>query len=227
MNTAFCLPSVAPTLPSPTNSLVPLPPPPIRTQAPRTNHPAPLPCNSDVFESTDLGHCRSRRISDVLKRKKPPKRGSRKGSRGEDGAAELLAARGASGTSRSAPMTRTKHGSKEGKSGGGATKSSFLASLNPSRWGRSSSATLPDRPPPPRDPVVPKSPTPSISNQKEKVRQWIKEKGALDFKTSQTLFRFCSTLGSCIGHTLFSALSLQRANSRSSTSQSIMSVTLR
>ncbi len=51
-----------------------------------------------------------RRLSDVLKRKKPPKRGAgRKGSRSDDPTAELLAAKGAiGGGGRATPTTRGK-----------------------------------------------------------------------------------------------------------------------
>ena len=65
---------------------------------------------------------------------------------------------------------------KEGRSGGTSAKSSFLASLNPSRWGRSSNAA-PDRPPPPKDPISLHKPNPSLPNHKEKVRTWIKQQG--------------------------------------------------
>ena len=65
---------------------------------------------------------------------------------------------------------------KESKSSG-ATKTSFLASLNPTRWGRSSSS-VPDRPPPPKEPVISRSlPAPSLANHKEKIKQWIKDQG--------------------------------------------------
>ena len=67
---------------------------------------------------------------------------------------------------------------KEGRSGGTSAKSSFLASLNPSRWGRSSNAA-PDRPPPPKDPISLHKPNPSLPNHKEKVRTWIKQQGTL------------------------------------------------
>ncbi len=66
---------------------------------------------------------------------------------------------------------------KESRSGGTSAKSSFLASLNPSRWGRSSSTSAPDRPPPPKDPISLHKPNTSLPNHKEKVRAWIKEQG--------------------------------------------------
>lgn len=89
----------------------------------------------------------------MLKRKKQTKRGSgRKGTRHEE-AAELLASKSIS------PRTPTTRGkalsnkiglqSKESKSGGATPKTSFLSSLNPSRWGRSSNS-MPERPPPPK-----------------------------------------------------------------------------
>ena len=54
-------------------------------------------------------HSPHRRLSDVLKRKKPPKRTSgRKSSRGEETGLEFFSAKGASGSTRSAPTTRGK-----------------------------------------------------------------------------------------------------------------------
>ena len=55
-------------------------------------------------------HSPHRRLSDVLKRKKPPKRtGGRKSSRGEETGLEFFSAKGdASGSTRSAPTTRGK-----------------------------------------------------------------------------------------------------------------------
>ena len=93
-----------------------------------------------------------RRLSDVLKRKKPPKRGSgRKGTRHDDTTAEFIATK-----SPRAPTTRGKAlsnkiglQSKESKGGGATPKTSFLSSLNPTRWGRSNNS-MPERPPPPK-----------------------------------------------------------------------------
>ena len=180
-------------------------------------------------------HSPHRRLSDVLKRKKPPKRTSgRKSSRGEESGLEFFSAKGASGSTRSAPTTRGKllagqyttsnhvqkypknvihsyyllllqfclwrkgfaqlvtfhcnvvsfvWAGKEGRSGGTSAKSSFLASLNPSRWGRSSNAA-PDRPPPPKDPISLHKPNPSLPNHKEKVRSWIKQQGIVKCKAT-------------------------------------------
>ena len=58
---------------------------------------------------------------------------------------------------------------KEGRSGGTTAKSSFLASLNPSRWGRSSNS-VPDRPPPHKDPISLHKPSSNTSLLNHKCR---------------------------------------------------------
>lgn len=123
------------------------------------------------------------RLSDVLKRKKPPKRSCRKGSRGneETTALEFLSSKScsaSSSSSRSMPSTRNKvFGSKESSKNSGASSKSFLASFNPSRWGRSSTSHgSTERLSLPKEPVLVKSMvSPPPSNNREKIKQWIKE----------------------------------------------------
>ena len=82
------------------------------------------------------------RLSDVLKRKKPPKRGAGRkgGSRGSEDSPDFTNSKSSSSLGGNhTPATRGKlMAAKDNKSPGG--KSSFLANLNPSRWGRSSSS---------------------------------------------------------------------------------------
>jgi hypothetical protein len=105
-----------------------------------------------------------RRLSSVLKHKKPPKRGGRKPGKSDPPAAvpssstapptgspfevygplgDSFIAFGSGGSSSvdaTPPTSRSKWGS--------GSKSSFLSGLHPSRWGRASS-TGPERPSPP------------------------------------------------------------------------------
>ena len=75
------------------------------------------------------------------------------------------------------------------KSGGATPKTSFLSSLNPSRWGRSSTS-MPERPPPPKasqkqpwavlqvnQDVLPKVTSPIFPSNKEKIKIWVRDKG--------------------------------------------------
>ncbi|XP_060069438.1 E3 ubiquitin-protein ligase TRIP12-like [Ylistrum balloti] len=137
------------------------------------------------------------RLSDVLKRKKPPKRSL--GRKGRNSAEELptdLATKTTTPTS-SRGSSRTKAASnfifksKEAKSSGASSKMSFLPSLNPRSWGKSSNSS--DRPSLPKgslakagqprvlanlsrnDLSVQKQISISSSGNKEKVKTWIKE----------------------------------------------------
>ncbi|ELU17507.1 hypothetical protein CAPTEDRAFT_164474 [Capitella teleta] len=106
------------------------------------------------------------RLSDVLKRKKPPKRSSnRKSSKDDAATTEILTFRGSTPTSSGASAS---------------SKSSFLSSLNPSRWGRSSAASSSSSSSTPsaacKEPckITPTS-SQNISNNREKVKQWIRD----------------------------------------------------
>lgn len=86
-----------------------------------------------------------RRLSDVLKRKKPPKRPARKGNKNDDSPEVDKKTLGVGRSSRS------KGSSKEKSSSSSSSKMSFLPSLNPRSWGKlgsssSSSSSSSDRP---------------------------------------------------------------------------------
>ena len=97
-----------------------------------------------------------RRLSSVLKHKKPPKRGGRKPSKSDpvasSSSSEIMEPYSAladpyTGAGRSGPAAElTPPPPSRGKWGSGG-KSSFLAGFHPSRWGRASS-TGPERPTP-------------------------------------------------------------------------------
>lgn len=155
------------------------------------------------------------KLSDVLKRKRGPKRGAigaRKSRTCTEDTSASMAGPGCSmdpghdylrsSGSPGSTGTRSKFGFASGSSvgsngssptvGGGTTKaSSFLASLNPARWGRShhhssattntttsssaSSASLPN---------VPKSlSNPQLAGNREKVKTWIREQAVLFLAT--------------------------------------------
>ena len=156
------------------------------------------------------------KLSDVLKRKRGPKRGAVGARKSRTACAEDAASlagpgcsmdghdylrSGASGGS-SSGGARSKFGfpSMSGSSNGsapppppigGATKaSSFLASLNPARWGRShhhnhsSSASSAATSSPGSMPNVPKSlSNPQLAGNREKVKTWIREQANLFLST--------------------------------------------
>ncbi|XP_071085244.1 E3 ubiquitin-protein ligase TRIP12-like isoform X2 [Haliotis cracherodii] len=113
------------------------------------------------------------RLSDVLKRKRPPKRGpTRKGNKSDD-----VMETGARGGPVLSGRTsgRGKSSSKDSKSSSGP-KATFLTSLNPRSWGRlGGSSSSSDRPPLPKDTSVQKISYNTSSANREKVRAWIKE----------------------------------------------------
>ncbi|CAH1781422.1 unnamed protein product [Owenia fusiformis] len=115
------------------------------------------------------------RLSDVLKRKKAPKRVStRKTSKGATEAPSDLPKSGA--PSKSTPVSRGKSlGKDSSKSSSSASpRASFLSSLNPSRWGRSSTSEKPP-PKPHHETCLVRNNSGPLSNNKEKVRSWIKD----------------------------------------------------
>ncbi|XP_074658456.1 E3 ubiquitin-protein ligase TRIP12-like [Tubulanus polymorphus] len=133
------------------------------------------------------------RLSDVLKRKKPPKRGSgRKGAR-EESFLDLPSPK--SGSSSRASSKGKGPAGRDSRSPGASSKTSFLASLNPSRWGRPSASSLTERihlpkvrPPFYKEPLLSKSPG-GTSGNREKIKAWIKEqalKFSEQFFTSDT-----------------------------------------
>lgn len=103
--------------------------------------PPPLPSASN--NQNDRGSSTSK-VSDILKRKVPPKRKSQQNSKSKNRNDEqsqvtsgLHAASSAGSTGRNTPSTSSS--SRSRFSGASSKTSSFLASLNPVRWGRTSS----------------------------------------------------------------------------------------
>ncbi|KAL4220729.1 Ubiquitin-protein ligase [Mactra antiquata] len=112
------------------------------------------------------------RLSDVLKRKKPPKRSTRKSNKNDE---SPEVARKSSGSSRSS----RKSSSKEKSSSGSSSKMSFLpSSLNPRSWGKlgssSSSTSTSDRPLLPKYSSLKPVQQQQLPNNKDKIKQWIK-----------------------------------------------------
>ncbi|XP_045199519.2 E3 ubiquitin-protein ligase TRIP12-like isoform X2 [Mercenaria mercenaria] len=112
------------------------------------------------------------RLSDVLKRKKPPKRPARKNNKNDDSPEVDKKALGVGRSSRS------KGSSKEKSSSSSSSKMSFLPSLNPRSWGKlgssSSSSSSSDRPLLSKYSSL-KPVQPALPNNKDKIKTWIKE----------------------------------------------------
>lgn len=134
--------------------------------------------DSDV--DTDRLNNSQMRLSDVLKRKRTPRRGgSKRGSKNDNGSSESMSGKlfsTAAPSSRSV-LSAARGKSSSGKIGGASPKSSFLTSLNPTRWGRSNSSPATERPAQ-KDQGFGKSPSSSLQNDKEKIRIWVKEQAA-------------------------------------------------
>ncbi|XP_025078831.1 E3 ubiquitin-protein ligase TRIP12-like isoform X3 [Pomacea canaliculata] len=113
------------------------------------------------------------RLSDVLKRKRPPKRGPTRKSKNEDSGGEA-SSKNTSLTSRGSAGRGKSPAGKESKSAGSGSKmSSFLPSFNPRTWARLGSST--DRHTTAKDVLVPKPVVNQNAVNKEKVRSWIKD----------------------------------------------------
>lgn len=113
------------------------------------------------------------RLSDVLKRKKPPRRPARKNSK-NDGSPEVD--KKSSGVGRS---SRSKGSTKDKSASSTSSKMSFLPSLNPRSWAKlgsasSSSSSSADRPLFPKYSSL-KPVQPVLNNNKDKIKTWIKE----------------------------------------------------
>nr|XP_018917455.1 PREDICTED: E3 ubiquitin-protein ligase TRIP12 isoform X1 [Bemisia tabaci]XP_018917456.1 PREDICTED: E3 ubiquitin-protein ligase TRIP12 isoform X1 [Bemisia tabaci] len=125
------------------------------------------------------------RICDVLKRKRTPRRqlsGSRKSRHDESSISSAIMmqdlfakATTLSNTSTSNGRSATSSSSRSRFSGATSKTSSFLASLNPARWGRSS-----EHRPFSKDSNLPKcaSSTNISAGNKEKARQWVRERAS-------------------------------------------------
>ncbi|UYV65890.1 hypothetical protein LAZ67_3005823 [Cordylochernes scorpioides] len=114
------------------------------------------------------------RLSDVLKRKRTPKRGNstNRKVRTEEASASLEASASVSASPVLLPSTSGRGCS---SSGGGnkiaAKTNSLLSNLNPSRWARWSSSPLRASAPPPPDAAKA-----AVAGNKDKIRAWIKER---------------------------------------------------
>ncbi|XP_070173831.1 E3 ubiquitin-protein ligase TRIP12-like isoform X3 [Littorina saxatilis] len=125
-------------------------------------------------QAEEAGSSAHMRLSDVLKRKRPPKRGPTRKGKGEDNGAD-------SGGKNTTPSSRTSLGrgkSSSGKepksSGSGSKMSSFLPSLNPRTWGRLGGSS--DRHAQAKQDVLAHKPAVNQNAiNKEKVRNWIKD----------------------------------------------------
>lgn len=125
------------------------------------------------------------RLSDVLKRKKPIRKSPKKTGKVDEDNSELspssTTASGTEGSSRSLPGS--SHGRLFGARDsriGGMTPKSFLASLNPTRWGRSSQSVS-ERPLVARKTPLNKSTSDighHVVNNRELVKQWISDHAA-------------------------------------------------
>ncbi|KAH9509428.1 Ubiquitin-protein ligase [Bulinus truncatus] len=114
------------------------------------------------------------KLSDVLKRKRPPRRGpSKKGSKSDDSGTTEVSPKGV-GLLLGRSSTRGKSSSaKDARSSSSSSKIPFLTNLNPRSWGRMGSA--PDRQATMKDMLSHKQMPPPLIVNKEKVKAWIKE----------------------------------------------------
>ncbi|XP_006820136.1 E3 ubiquitin-protein ligase TRIP12-like [Saccoglossus kowalevskii] len=152
--------------------------------------------HSPLDESIDQDSFAQGRLSDVLKRKRPPKRTSARKSKYAapdelpigTGPYDNLEpySKGSPPLPSSKPFTSAATGrstalkgrTAQGKGTGASPKTSFLASLNPSRWGRNANNSGG-----PSDKTAKEMPLPStasmasqtMANNKEKVKVWIKD----------------------------------------------------
>ncbi|KAL8586262.1 hypothetical protein ACOMHN_003777 [Nucella lapillus] len=118
------------------------------------------------------------RLSDVLKRKRPPKRGPTRKGKGEDNGAEA-GGKNSTPTSRSSSGRGKSASGKEPKSSGSGSKmSSFLPSLNPRTWGRNFGSSSDRHAQAKQEVLTPKPVVNQNALNKEKVRTWIREQAA-------------------------------------------------
>ena len=117
-----------------------------------------------------------------MKRKKPPKRQARKGSKPDEPSQDtgLKPAPVAGGR-----VSRSKLASKE-KSSNSTSKMSFLPSLNPRSWGKLGSSSS-DRPLLSKDASL--KPAQSVApNNKDKIKQWIKDQCKISFHLNSGVY---------------------------------------
>ncbi|KAK3801055.1 hypothetical protein RRG08_013451 [Elysia crispata] len=113
------------------------------------------------------------KLSDVLKRKRPPRRSlAKKGSKSEEPPLAETSSKGA-GLLPGRVSSRGKTAGKEARSSSSSSKIPFLTNLNPRSWGRMGSSS--DRQPTMKDMLAHKHMPPPLIINKEKVKAWIKE----------------------------------------------------
>uniref|UniRef100_A0A2C9JV53 E3 ubiquitin-protein ligase n=1 Tax=Biomphalaria glabrata TaxID=6526 RepID=A0A2C9JV53_BIOGL len=113
------------------------------------------------------------KLSDVLKRKRPPRRGpSKKGSKSDDPGTTEASPKGV-GLLLGRSSARGKSSGKDARSSSSSSKIPFLTNLNPRSWGRM--GTAPDRQATMKDMLSHKQMPPPMIVNKEKVKAWIKD----------------------------------------------------
>ncbi|RUS90169.1 hypothetical protein EGW08_002048, partial [Elysia chlorotica] len=114
------------------------------------------------------------KLSDVLKRKRPPRRSlAKKGSKSEEPPMAETSSKGAGLLpGRVSSRGKTAAG-KEARSSSSSSKIPFLTNLNPRSWGRMGSSS--DRQPTMKEMLAHKHMPPPLVINKEKVKTWIKE----------------------------------------------------
>uniref|UniRef100_T1IVF8 E3 ubiquitin-protein ligase n=1 Tax=Strigamia maritima TaxID=126957 RepID=T1IVF8_STRMM len=123
------------------------------------------------------------RLSDVLKRKRNPKRNMTtpvRKARADDDARDFFNNGKASNQSSALTAGRSTPTYRSNKSSSSSSKTSFLQNLNPARWGRTSSSnsSILDRGLP-KEPVLHKSSSNSnLAGNKEKVKTWIRDQAS-------------------------------------------------
>ncbi|XP_014682020.1 PREDICTED: E3 ubiquitin-protein ligase TRIP12-like [Priapulus caudatus] len=141
--------------------------------------------DSDADADSRAGGNSQMRLSDVLKRKRTPRRGASKraGKNDNGSAAELGKLFGSSAPTGRSMLSTARGKSSSGKVSGTSPKTSFLTSLNPTRWGRSNSSPAAERPTS-KEQAFGKSSSAAVAaaaaaqNDREKIRVWVKEQAA-------------------------------------------------
>ncbi|XP_059173399.1 E3 ubiquitin-protein ligase TRIP12-like [Physella acuta] len=168
-------PGSSPVLGSTSDSSCVLLPPMPRMEAPEVGE------GDDMFAGGASHHleepCASSahmKLSDVLKRKRPPRRGpTKKGSKLEDSGSLDVSPKGVGLLlGRSSNRGKASTG-KDARSSSSSSKIPFLTNLNPRSWGRMSNSA--DRQSSMKDMLSHKQMLPPMIVNKEKVKAWIKE----------------------------------------------------
>lgn len=157
------------------SNLMPVP------SGPRILEPPDMGGEEDMFATGASPHleepCASSahtKLSDVLKRKRPPRRSlAKKGSKSEEPPVAETSSKGAGLLpGRVSSRGKTAAG-KEARSSSSSSKIPFLTNLNPRSWGRMGSSS--DRQPTMKEMLAHKHMPPPLVINKEKVKTWIKE----------------------------------------------------